>query len=218
MQTSNPSILSHFAIGWRSFKAHPGIFVVSTFLLFLSWVILEVAVITLQRLGLVVWLFLHLGFFFLFSGLMVGFYRLALKTIEGGPVELADLTRTVGRGSTLLLAFCIYLLKVLGGLVLLILPGIYVAARYALFGCVVAAEPVTAMTALRNAATLSEGRWWSVCLFMLVMLLLNLAGAAFLGFGLLLTFPVSILATSDLYRSLRQSRSSSISRPTVVTP
>jgi uncharacterized membrane protein len=40
---------------------------------------------------------------------------------------------------------------------------------------------------------------------MLIGLLLNLGGAALLGIGLLITFPVSVLATSSLYRSLQRS-------------
>jgi uncharacterized membrane protein len=59
---------------------------------------------------------------------------------------------------------------------------------------------------LRDAAALSRGRWWTVCVVMLMALLLNLAGAAFLGLGLLITFPVSLLAKSDLYRSLQRLR------------
>jgi uncharacterized membrane protein len=198
------TILPHFGIGWRAFKAHPGLFLASMFTLFLSWVILEVGVIALQHLGIVVWLVLHLAFFVFFSGLMVGFHRLSLRTVQGETPELSDLIASLNRGPTFLLASCIYLVAVACGLALLIVPGIYVAVRYALFGQVVAARSTTALESLSIAATLSQGRWWTLFVFVLLGLLLNLAGAAFLGIGLLLTFPVSLLATSDLYRSLQQ--------------
>ena len=111
-------ILSHFGIGWRTFKSYPGVFVLSMLTLFGSWVVLELGVISLQRFGIVVWVVLHLAFLVLFSGLLVGLHRMALG-------------------------------------------------------------------------------------FLLFFVLLNLAGTAFLGVGLFIAFPVSLIATASLYRSLR---------------
>jgi len=173
-------------------------------ILFASWVILEVSVISLQRFGLALWFVLHLAFFVFFSGLMLGLYRIALDTVNGKSADLANLTALLDRGPTFLFAFCIYSAAVAAGLVLLVVPGIYVAVKYALFGQVLATTATTAPQALRDAAVIADGRWWTLFPLLLVAMLLNLAGAAFLGVGLLVTFPVSLLATSDLYRSLRQ--------------
>ena len=198
------SVIPHFGIGWKAFKSHARVFVISMFALFASWVVLEVAVVALQRFGLVVWLVLHLAFFVFFSGLMVGLHRIALETVQGKTPRLANLTALLGRSPTFLLASCIYFVAVAGGLALLVVPGIYLAVRYVFFGQVIARRSTSALEALRDAAALSEGRWWTLCVFLVLVLLLNLAGAAVLGIGLLITFPVSLLATSDLYWSLRQ--------------
>jgi uncharacterized membrane protein len=194
----------HFQNAWKAFKSHPRVFVISMLILFGSWTALEVAVVALQRFGVVVWLILHLAFFVFFSGLMVGLHRIALETVDGKAPKLANLTALLGGGPTFLLAFCIYSAVVVVGLVLLVVPGIYVAVKYALFGQVLATTSTTAPQALRDAAVLSDGRWWTLFPLLLMALLLNLAGMAFLGLGLLITFPVSLLATSDLYRSLQQ--------------
>jgi uncharacterized membrane protein len=198
------SVISHFGIGWKAFRAHSRVFVISMLILFASWVALEVSVVALQRLGLVVWLILHLAFFVFFSGLMAGLHRLALETVDGGTPKLANLTALLGRGPTFLLAFCIYFVAVVGGLALLVVPGIIIAVRYAFFGQIVATKSTSALEALRDAAGFSDGRRWMLGVFLLLVLLLNLAGAAVLGVGLFITFPVSLLATSDLYRSLQQ--------------
>jgi hypothetical protein len=198
------SAIFHFENAWKAFKSYPRVFIISMFILFASWVVLEVAVVSFQRLGIVVWLVLHLAFFVLFSGLMAGLHRMALETVNGKVPELANLTALLGRGPTFLLAFCIYSAAVIAGLVFLIVPGIYLAVKYALFGQVLATTETTAPQALCDAAALSDGRWWTVFLLLLTAILLNLAGAAFLGIGLVLTFPVSLLAISDLYRSLQQ--------------
>jgi hypothetical protein len=194
----------HFQNAWKTFRSHPRVFVSSMLILFGSWAALEVAVVALQRFGVVVWFILHLAFFVFFSGLMVGLHRMALETLDGKAPRLANLIALLGRGPTFLLAFCIYSAGVVVGLVLLVVPGIYVAVRYALFGQILATTSTTAPQALRNTAALSEGRWWTLFPLLLMALLLNLGGMAFLGLGLLITFPVSLLATSELYRSLRQ--------------
>jgi len=202
--TMSESVVTHFGIGWKAFRSHPRVFLISMLILFGSWVVLEVAVVSLQWLGLVVWLVLHLAFLILFSGLMLGLHRIALETVNGKAPDLTNLTALLGRGPTFLLAFCIYSAAVLAGLVFLVVPGIYVAVRYGLFGQVLATTATTAPQSLRDAAVIADGRWWTLFPLLLMAMLLNLAGAAFLGVGLLITFPVSLLATSDLYRCLQQ--------------
>ena len=201
------SVILHFGIGWRTYKAHAGVFIISMLTLLAAWIVLEIAVITLQNLGLVVWLILHLAFFFFFARLMVGFHRLTLRAVEGKTPALSTLTGSLNRGPTFLLAATIYFMAVVCGFVLLIIPGIYIAVRYALFGHVVANTSTTAVECLKYAATLSRNRWWSFFGFVSLALFLNLAGAALLGVGLFLTFPVSLLAGSNFYRSLPQQAS-----------
>jgi hypothetical protein len=174
-------------------------------ILFASWVALELAVFSLHRLGIVVWLILHLLFLFLFSGLMVGFFDLTLRAADGDAPNLTLLTASLRRGPAFLLAVCIYSAAVLIGLMLFVMPGIFVAVRYAFFGHVLAVRPVSALEALRHAATLSHGRWWTIFRFALIALLLNLGGLALFGLGFFVTFPVSLLAASSLYLSLARS-------------
>jgi uncharacterized membrane protein len=202
--TNSASVTVHFQHAWKAFKSHPRVFVISMLVLFASWVVLEVAVIALQRFGIVVWLVLHFAFFVFFSGVMVGLHRIALETVQGKTPRLTNLTALLDRGPTFLLAFSIYLMAVVSGLVLLVVPGIIVAVRYAFFGQIIATRSKSALEALRDAAALSEGRRWTLGVFLLLVLFLNVVGAAVLGVGLLITFPVSLLATSDLYRSLQQ--------------
>ena len=197
---------SHFREAWRAFKSHPRVFIVSTLLLVLSWVALELAVVALYRLGFSVWLLLHLAFFFFSSGLLLGLLRMTQRALDRETPKASDLTALLRRGPSFLLAFSIYSVAVITGLVLLIVPGIYVAVRYALFGHVLAAKSVSAIESLREAAALSSAKWTAIGTVVILGLLLNLAGAALLGLGLLISFPVSLLAMSDLYRSLRPMR------------
>jgi hypothetical protein len=80
----------------------------------------------------------------------------------------------------------------------------HLAVRYALFGQVLADRPGSALDALREAASLAQGRWWALFGSLLAVAVCNLAGAAMLGLGLLISFPVGLLATASLFRGLQQ--------------
>ena len=170
-----------------------------------SWVVLEVAVIALQRFGLIVWGILHLAWAIAFASLNVGLHGIALKLVDGEPAHWADLFGFFSRAGACSLAFGIYFAVVLIGLALLVAPGVWLAVRYGLFAHVLADNSLSGRQALHEAATLSSGRWAEVGMPLLVLALLNLAGTAFLGIGLLVTFPLSVLAGASLYRSLQRS-------------
>ena len=107
------------------------------------------------------------------------------------------------RRPLLRLAIVIYLLGVLCGLEMLIVPE-FLAVRYFLFSPILSDRSGSALQALRGSAVLGEGHWWAAGALLLIVSLLNLAGAAVLGLGLIITFPVSLLAISGFYRSLQQ--------------
>jgi hypothetical protein len=196
-------VTSHFETGWRLFKSHASVFVVSMLLLFLSWVVLEIAVVFLHRLGLAVWLVLHLVWLFLFSGMLVGLHVMALKSVDDEIPRVGDLFGSLERGPAYLLALSIYCLAVSGGLVLVVVPGIYLAIRYCLFAQVITDTSASALVALRKAAALAHGNWAPLGALFLIAFLLNIAGMALLGLGLIISFPVSLLAIAGFYRSLQ---------------
>jgi len=194
----------HFKIAWAAFRANWNVFVLSVFVLLGSWAILEVAVTLVSRWGVLPNLALHVIFLFLFSGLLVGIQSMALKAVRGSTPALRTLTSMLDRGPSFLLALCLYLVAVISGLALLVLPGLYIAVRYALFGYVIASRRVSGIEALRQAARLSERNRWRMFSLMLMALALNLAGAALLGVGLVISFPVSLLAAANFFRSLQK--------------
>jgi uncharacterized membrane protein len=197
---------AHFRTGWRAFRAQPGVFVASLLILFASWAALEVSVIALHRFGVVLDVLLHLAFLVVFSGLAAGLVAIALEVLSERKGSLETLFSLLARGPRVLLGACLYLLGTVAGLILLVVPGIYLAVRWALFGMVLATRDATAVESLRAAGSLSEGRWPAMCGFLARVLLLNLAGAAVLGVGLLVTVPVTLLATGSLFRTLEAAR------------
>ena len=197
------STASHFRIAWRSFKSHSRVFILSMLVLFASWVSLELCVVAFQSFGVVLNLLLHLAFLLLFSGLIVGIHSIAMEVVDGGGPSLKRLSASMERGPSFFLAFCVYFVAVMGGLLLLVVPGVYITVRYALFGQVFATKHTSALEALRDAGALSHGRWGATFRLLLAALALNVAGAALLGLGLVISFPVSLLAASSFFRALQ---------------
>ena len=196
-------VTAHFEIGWRLFKSNASVFVISMLLLFLSWVVLEIAVVFLHRFGLAIWLTLHLAWVLLFAGMLVGLHVMALKSVDAEIPRVGDLFASLERGPAYLLALGIYCLAVSGGLVLLIVPGIYFAIRYCLFAQIITDTSASALPGLRKAAALARGNRASLGALFLIAFLLNIAGMALLGIGLIISFPVSLLAIAGFYRCLQ---------------
>jgi ORF6N domain-containing protein len=156
-----------------------------------------------EQLELAVWLVLHLGWLLLFSGLLVGLHVMALKSIDGEIPRVGDLFGSLERGPAYLLALSIYCLTVSGGLVLLIIPGIYLAIRHCLFAQIITDRSASALAALRKAAELAHGNWVPLGALFLIAFLLNIAGMTLLGIELIISFQVSLLAIAGFYRSLQ---------------
>ena len=187
---------------WRLYVSNWPVFAGAVVVLFLSWVLLEAAVVATQRLGIIAWALLHVLFLVSLGGLLAGFHRLALDAIDGRVPRFGDLFGSMDRGPTLLIATVAYLALVAIGLVLLVVPGLYVAARLSLLGQVIADRRLSPMAALLEAARITRGQSWAAARTMGTVILLNLVGAAVLGIGLLVALPVSVLTATAYYRSI----------------
>ncbi len=89
------------------------------------------------------------------------------------------------------------------GLLLLIIPGIYLAIRLQFYRfLVVDKEGIGPVMALKESWRMTENHTWNLFLFMLLVILLNFVGVLLFGIGLFVTVPVSILAYAFLYRKL----------------
>ncbi|HSY49485.1 MAG TPA: hypothetical protein VLC46_11785 [Thermoanaerobaculia bacterium] len=203
------SAKADFISAWHLFTRHWRELVTAELVLFALWVILELSVVAVSRLaaaagwipaGIAVNVALHAAFLLVFSGFLVGLHRIALDIVDGGAPTLITLTHFLKIGPAYLLALTLYGLAVIAGSLALVLPGIYLAVRFAFFGQILASRKASAVSALRDSAALSAGRWWSTFVLLFFALALNLLGAAILGLGFFVTFPVTLLAATLRFR------------------
>jgi hypothetical protein len=95
-------------------------------------------------------------------------------------------------------------LIVIGGLILLIVPGIIFALRYMFVSYVIMDKKMRPMEALRESARITYGHKWDLFGFAILLLLLNILGFICLFVGLLVTVPLTWLAMVHAYRTLEK--------------
>lgn len=88
------------------------------------------------------------------------------------------------------------------GLVLLIVPGIYIALRFQYFGLALIDRNCSIKEAFAESTKRTYGVKWTLLGLFLVIALLNLAGLLPLGVGLLVTVPLGKIAITLAYRTL----------------
>ena len=88
------------------------------------------------------------------------------------------------------------------GIILLIVPGIIFAIRYMFVPFIVIEKGLRPFEALRESRRITNGHKWRLFLFSLVLVGINILGTLCLLIGLLVTVPVTMLATVYVYRLL----------------
>lgn len=200
---------SHLRTGWVLFKHHWLAFLFAQLAIVAAWVALEIAVVAANWSGIPavaywpLWLCLHLAFFWVFCGLMAGIHRMALQAVDGGIPTFATAVSRLDRGKIHLFTSLLYWAAVLGGLVLAVIPGIVTAVKWAYFRFLLADNSQAVLSPLHEAALLSTSHRWDVFRVLAVSVVLNLGGAAFLGVGLLVAFPITVILRASHFRSLQ---------------
>jgi len=165
------------------------------------------AALAILAVNLIFWL-LGRGFLVSLIGWFVsllitlGLIRIALKIVDGEPVETADLFQRADLALPYFVASVIVGVVVGIGLVLLVVPGIYLAVTFGFFGYNIVDKEHGIIESIEQSAAITRAQKWDLFAFGVVLFFFNLAGAIALGVGLLITVPVSMLALAYVYRKI----------------
>ncbi|MFO0862399.1 MAG: hypothetical protein U0516_01635 [Candidatus Saccharibacteria bacterium] len=154
--------------------------------------ILFVSLISLGLLVLQYWLQILTG---------IGLIRIQLNTIDNKPAEFGQLFNSENVFWTYFGASILYGLIVLGGILLLIVPGIYWAIKYQFTLNLVVDKKLSPVEALRESGKITQGHKWWLFGFGIVLGLINLATIFTLFLGLVITIPVTVMAQMYVYRN-----------------
>lgn len=143
-----------------------------------------------------------LTFVQLFIGL--GFIKTMLLLIDDEYVEVADLFNNFRSFLSYFVAYFLYLIAVIIGLFLFIIPGIFIAIRFQFYPYFILENGDSSVNALKKSLNLSQSLTLELLLYGIAVIVLNLAGVLLFGIGIIFTYPLTTMATAVIYKGLVQ--------------
>lgn len=196
------SIGESLKYGWSKFKDHLTLSLLTTLFMLAAG-----SLMSDKKLGAGTFL-LSLALTVLLIVVRIGYTKIFLRIHDGETPKFVDIFKEYKVFWRYLGLSILSGLAVLGGLILLILPGIYWAVRFS-FGPIIIVDtnsgPVVSM---KESYAITKDKFWQLFGFWVAIIALNILGIIALFVGLLVTIPVSTLATIYVYRILTQSRAS----------
>ncbi len=141
----------------------------------------------------------------LWAGLLI----VAMKLLRQQPTEVNDFTKGFAYLLPLLLYSVVSSIFISVGLLLLILPGLYLIAGYAFTTWLIIDRRLDFWPAMELSRKTVHRRFFEVLGFLLVLCLINLGGLLLLGLGLLVTFPYTLCVLTVAYQDIFGIRSNS---------
>ena len=158
LRKNRPISMRHaFGIAWPALKKHFGLFTAVLLTTFGAWVVLEVVVIAGQRFGILLWAIMHLAFLIIFAAMELGLVQICRALSDGKAPAFAETFTCLPLSPKFLAAQVLYLLIVSIGLLLLVVPGVYLGVRYALFGFCFADGERNLLRCFQQSSILSKG-------------------------------------------------------------
>lgn len=136
----------------------------------------------------------------------IGFTQLQLNVLDKKPTKVGMLFQPEGLFWRYLGGSIVYGLIVLGGLILLIVPGIVWGLKYQFALPLIVDKKITVKEAIAKSGDITRGKKSWLLGFIIILGLINVVGFLALGFGLLLTIPLTSIAHMWVYRQLLQSK------------
>ena len=152
---------------------------------------------------------------FISAWLMGGLYRLLLDYKDGKKQEFSVLFTQLKHYWRILGGSILVGLIVIGGLILLIVPGIIWGLRYMFTIMLIVDKNMDVGTAMHASAEMTRGIKGKLFVFALACLGTMVLGVICLGVGVFVAMPVVWLAFVYLYRSLPNTNAVQVQEPTV---
>ncbi len=163
------SVMSWFATGWRTYRQRPAALLVAPILLW--FIYLPVYLVYRTPSGTILMWGLTT---FIFPVCMAGYHFFFLKAVRGEPAQLSDLFAGFRQFGRVWCASLLVQLLMTGGFILLVIPGIVWALKYAFSALLALDQNLTPMESVRFSARMTQGSKWRMVWGILFGLLLSL--------------------------------------------
>lgn len=134
--------------------------------------------------------------------LELGMIGIALKLLADQSAKYTDLFAMYPYAPQFLLATIIGGIAIIAGLIVFIIPGIYIALRLSQAAFLIADWKLSGIAALKKSWEITRGHTLQLFFLVVVVCVLNIIGAMLLLIGLLVTIPVTVVAMAYVYRRI----------------
>ncbi|WP_294347779.1 hypothetical protein [Prosthecochloris sp.] len=177
--------------GWDVFKSRPGEFIAFSVIIFVVFGLFS----RLDFIG-------PLATTAIASPLFAGFIIVIFMLFKGREVQFGDFFKGFNYFLPLVLAGIVSGILIGIGFVLVLLPGIYLAVSYLFVSMLIIDYRMEFWQAMETSRQIVTKNWFSLFVFFLVLLVVNLLGMLALGIGILVTMPLSICSICVAYRDI----------------
>jgi len=199
MAADGYGIAAALLFGWKRFRANAGFLL----LLGLGLGIIMLVANTLQKTTLVspsLFAITYLITLAINAFISFVFVTAALELHDYETVDFDDLTRALPRFAQFFIGYILFGIAVVIGYLLLIIPGIYLSIKLFFYMYLVVDKGINGIDALKMSYNMTTGHFKELFLFLLSLFVINLIGLLLLGFGMLVTIPVTSIAAARIYR------------------
>lgn len=134
--------------------------------------------------------------------LTLGFMNLALESVGRKKVTFETLFARIDRFLDFFIAYILVAIMVSIGLVLLVLPGLYIALRVQFFAYFILEKDMKAVEAIKASFAITKGHEFSLVGLWVFQVLIAILGFLALFVGILVAYPVSVIAHAWAYKKL----------------
>lgn len=134
--------------------------------------------------------------------LWMSMVRISLKFYDDKKADWEDFPACFPLFFKYIIGEILYTLIVFGGMFLLIVPGIYWGIKFQFFRWFIIDKGLSPIEALSASAEITRGKILELFAFNLVMMLIVFLGVLALLVGLVIAFPLMMVATAFVYRKL----------------
>ncbi|RYX83222.1 hypothetical protein EON83_16070 [bacterium] len=140
--------------------------------------------------------------FIIIIALSGGLIKMGISQVKTGVASLSDLTSVTTVIGPLLVASILVGLITNIGMLLCIVPGVIAGLGLCMTQPLIIDQGMSAIDAMKRSWDTCKPHLGSIFVLFIVIWLVNLVGAIPCGLGLLITYPISIVAISLVYRDL----------------
>ena len=189
--------------GWEIFKANAFYLVAVFVIVSVVYAVIERVEVMGENLPFPVEVMIRFGYLIALALVEIGIINVALKLARGGEAKFDHLISGMSVLIKFLIASFLYYMIIFAGLLLLVIPGVYLAIKFGFYGYVIVEEDLDPIEAFKMSSRMTDGLKLELFFYYIVLVMVNFLGLLCLGIGVYVSWPVTRIALAGVYLELR---------------